>query len=95
MLSIPTKQSIAEFFVLIATGERAVEVSRQQLAESRMFSPWDLYKHLDRSKLGISASDIAKYMMENKYKCDLESADYVIKAYDGNNDRRLSYADFC
>ena len=60
-----------------------------------MFSPWDLYKHLDRSKLGISASDIAKYMMENKYKCDLESADYVIKAYDGNNDRRLSYAEFC
>jgi len=28
MLSVPTKQSIAEFFVLIATGERAVEVAR-------------------------------------------------------------------
>jgi hypothetical protein len=58
MVSLETKRLLAELFVTVVDGERAVELLRQDLAKRYSFSAQVLYKTIDKDQAGITPDQL-------------------------------------
>jgi hypothetical protein len=63
MISFETQARVAKVFLNLADGEKAVDISRQVLAEQISFDPYKIFKRLDKeSKNYIDSYNIVEYL---------------------------------
>lgn len=94
MLSAETKHRLGEFFHSVSENEKAVEVTRQILAETPSFSPLHLFSALDVSGLGLSTSDFIRFLTHMRIYCSANDAYLIVSQYDSNSDMRVNYDEF-
>lgn len=79
MVSIETRHRLGEFLHAVAENEKAVEVTRQLLAEVTTFSPIHLFSSLDVLGLGISTSDLIRFLTHMRIYCSSNDAYMIVK----------------
>lgn len=94
MVSVETRHRLGELLHAVAENEKAVEVTRQILAEVGSFSPIHLFSSLDVSGLGISTSDLIRFLTHMRIYCSSNDAWLIVKQYDSNDDSRITYDEF-
>ena len=69
---------------------------RQDLARHPDMEPMQLFQHLDVNNSGsISANELFDFMSKQFLNPRYSDADDIIKEYDGNQNRRLDFDEFC
>jgi Ca2+-binding EF-hand superfamily protein len=94
MISGETKHRLGELLHAVAENEKAVESTRQVLAETHTFSPVHLFSALDVSQLGISISDLIRFLTHMRVYCSSNDAHLIVRQYDSNTDERINYDEF-
>jgi len=86
---------LARVFAQISEADRAVELSRQVLAEQIDFEPYSAFKRLDRDAKGyLIAQDLVDFMRDNNYACTQHEGYLLLRVYDQNGNGRISYNEF-
>lgn len=94
MVSIETQARAARIFLNLADGEKAVEVSRQVLADQLDFDSYKAFKRVDREgKNYIDSYNIVDFLKLNSVYCSLHEARSIISFYDANADGNLNYSE--
>ena len=95
MCSIETKKRIAKLFIILAEGERTVEISRQVLSDLKEFDSYQIFKNLDiERKNKIDAYNIIDYLRNKGIYASEEEAQLIILFYDQDYDTYLSFSEF-
>jgi Ca2+-binding EF-hand superfamily protein len=94
MISAETKHRLGEFLHAVSENERAVETTRQLLAETHTFAPRHLFTALDVSGRGISTSDLIRFLTTMRVYCSSNDAYLIVRQYDSNTDERINYDEF-
>ena len=95
MLSIETEKRIAKLFMILAEGERTIEISRQVLSDLKEFDSYQLFKNLDiEGKNKIDYCNIVEYLRNKGIYASDEEAQLIILFYDQDYDTVLSYSEF-
>jgi Ca2+-binding EF-hand superfamily protein len=94
MLSGETKHRLGELLHAVSENEKAVESTRQILAETSSYSPRHLFSALDVSGLGVGVSDIVRFLTHMRVYCSSNDAYLIVTQYDANNDGRINYDEF-
>jgi hypothetical protein len=79
MLTTETRHRLGELFHSVAENEKAVEIQRQFLAETPSFSPVHLFSALDVSQLGISTSDLIRFLTHMRVHCSSSDAYLIVR----------------
>ena len=95
MLSIETEKRIAKLFIVLAEGERSVEISRQVLSDLKEFDPFQIFKNIDiEGQNKIDYCNIVDYLRNKGIYASDEEAQLIILFYDQDYYTTLSYAEF-
>ncbi|KAL4441552.1 hypothetical protein ABPG74_021484 [Tetrahymena malaccensis] len=95
MISQKTQGYLCELLFEIAKGEKQVEVVRQLLGEQDTFEPYSAFRRIDQQrKKFINSYDIKDFLSENGFPHSLQECDLFIKAYDIDQDTKISYTEF-
>ena len=94
MITRETKHRLGELLGAVADNEKAVEITRQTLAEVSTFSPHHLFSALDVSGLGLGTSDLIRFLTHMRIYCSSNDAYLMVKQYDSNNDERINLNEF-
>ena len=95
MCSIETQKRIAKLFLILAEGERSIEISRQVLSDLKEFDPYQIFKNLDIEKKNkIDAYNIIDYLRDKGIYASEEEAQLIILFYDQDYDTYLSFSEF-
>ena len=95
MLSIETEKRIAKLFIILAEGERTVEISRQVLSDLKEFDSYQIFKNIDiEGKNKIDYCSIVDYLRNKGIYASDEEAQLIILFYDQDYDTTLSYSEF-
>jgi hypothetical protein len=79
MLSAETKHRLGELLHAVSENERAVETTRQILAETHTFAPMHLFTALDVSGRGISTSDLIRFLTTMRVYCSSNDAYLIVR----------------
>jgi len=86
---------LAELLWTVADAERKVEQQRLALCQSRDFVPYAAFKAVDRLGLGrVDAADVMRFLRDSGISHSELEVRALVKQYDGNEDQRLSEAEF-
>ena len=95
MCSIETEKRIAKLFMILAEGERSIEISRQVLSDLKEFDSYQIFKNLDyESKNKIDAYNIIDYLKNKGIYSSEEEAQLIVLFYDQDYDTYLSFTEF-
>ena len=95
MCSIETSKRIAQLFIILAEGERTIEISRQVLSDLKEFDTYQIFKNLDiERKNKVDAYDLINYLRNKGIYASEEEAKLIILFYDQDYDTYLSFAEF-
>ena len=95
MCSIETEKRIAKLFMILAEGERSIEIYRQVLSDLKEFDSYQIFKNLDyESKNKIDAYNIIDYLKNKCIYSSEEEAQLIVLFYDQDYDTYLSFTEF-
>ena len=95
MLTYLTRNKLVNFFLVLNEGERQIEIIRQILNEQEEFEPYAAFKRIDRLDNGvITASDVMKFLADNKVHHTERNCHLFIQRYDNDGDGALGYKEF-
>ena len=95
MCSIETSKIIGKLFLILAEGERSIEISRQVLSDLKEFDTYQIFKNIDvEAKNKIDAYNIIDYLRNKGIYASEEEAQLIILFYDQDYDTFLSFSEF-
>jgi len=95
MLSLETRNRLADLLLTISDGERQIEIVRQILCEQIDFEPYAAFRRIDRHrKSTINALDILAFLSDNKVHYAESDCRGFIKKYDIDGDGSLNFNEF-
>ena len=95
MCSIETEKRIAKLFIILAEGERTIEISRQVLSDLKEFDPYQIFKNIDyEGRNKIDSYYLIEYLRNKGIYASEEEAQLIILFYDQDYDTFLSYPEF-
>jgi len=95
MIGLQTELKLAHLLKAIADGEKDIEVIRQVLAEQPDFEPYTAFKRIDRdANSSLSLFEIHDFLRDNDLPILESDVHNLIKVFDLDGDRRISYTEF-
>lgn len=95
MLSFETTRILKNLLETICETEMIIERQRQTLGEHIKFAPYSAFCRIDRrARECLEAPDIQAYLESNGSRRTVAECAKLIRYFDSDNDRMLSYADF-
>jgi len=95
MLSLETRNRLADLLLTISDGERQIEIVRQILCEQIDFEPYAAFRRIDRHrKTTINALDLLAFLTDNKVYYAESDCRGFIKRYDIDGDGSLNFNEF-
>ena len=95
MLSVETESKLADIFLILAEGEKSVDINRQILIELDDFDPYQIFTFLDiEQKNYINSSDLLNFLQERGIYANEVEIKFIILFYDRDYDGVLSYPEF-
>ena len=95
MLSVETESKLADIFLILAEGEKSVDINRQILVELDDFNPYQIFTFLDiQQKNYINSSDLLNFLQERGIYANEIEIKFIILFYDRDYDGVLSYPEF-
>ena len=95
MCSPETEQKLCKLLLILAEGERAIEISRQVLSDLKEFDSFQIFKNIDiEDKNKIDCYSIINFLRIKGIYCTEEEASLIILFYDQDYDNVLSYPEF-
>ena len=95
MCSPETEQKLCKLLLILAEGERSIEISRQVLSDLKEFDSFQIYKNIDiEDKNKIDCYSIINFLRIKGIYCTEEEASLIILFYDQDYDNVLSYPEF-
>ncbi|MCQ2820660.1 MAG: EF-hand domain-containing protein [archaeon] len=95
MISNETEERVARLLLVLAEGERGVEISRQVLSDNFDFDPFQIFAYLDvDGKNRICSGDILNYLRNKGTFATPNEAELIILFYDQDGDGLLSFSEF-
>ena len=95
MCSPETEQKLCKLLLILAEGERTIEISRQVLSDLKEFDSFQIFKNIDiEDKNKIDCYSIINFLRIKGIYCTEEEASLIILFYDQNYDNVLSYPEF-
>ena len=95
MCSIETEKRIAQLLMILAEGERSIEITRQVLSDLKEFDSYQIFKNLDfEGKNKIDAYNLIHYLRNKGIYASEEEAQLIILFYDQDYDTYLSFTEF-
>ena len=95
MCSIETSKIIGKLFLILAEGERSIEISRQVLSDLKEFDTYQIFKNIDvEAKNKIDAYNFIDYLRNKGIYASEEEAQLIILFYDQDYDTFLSFSEF-
>ena len=95
MCSLETEQKLCKLLLILAEGERTIEISRQVLSDLKEFDSFQIFKNIDiEDKNKIDCYSIINFLRIKGIYCTEEEASLIILFYDQNYDNVLSYPEF-
>ena len=95
MCSIETEKRLSKLFMILAEGERTVEISRKVLSELKEFEPFTIFRNLDgERKNKIDSYNIINFLQNKGIYVSDQEAQLIILFYDQDFDCFLSYSEF-
>ena len=87
MCSIETEKRLSKLFMILAEGERTVEISRKVLSELKEFEPFTIFRNLDgERKNKIDSYNITNYLQNKGIYVSEQEAQLIILFYDQDFD---------
>ena len=95
MYSSETEKKLGKLLMILAEGERAIEISRQVLSDLKEFDSFQIFKNIDiEDKNKIDCYSIINFLRIKGIYCTEEEASLIIFFYDQDYDNVLSYPEF-
>ena len=95
MTSPETEQKLCKLLLILAEGERSIEISRQVLSDLKEFDSFQIFKNIDiEDKNKIDCYSIINFLRIKGIYCTEEEASLIILFYDQDYDNVLSYPEF-
>ena len=95
MVSIETEARIAKILLILAEGERNIEISRQVLSDNNDYDAYQIFKYLDfEGKNIIDACNIIEFLRTKGIYVNLIEINLIILFYDQDCDGSLSFLEF-
>ena len=95
MRSPETEQKLCKLLLILADGERTIEISRQVLSDLKEFDSFQIFKNIDiEDKNKIDCYSIINFLRIKGIYCTEEEASLIILFYDQDYDNVLSYPEF-
>ena len=95
MCSPETEQKLCKLLLILAEGERSIEISRQVLSDLKEFDSFQIFKNIDiEDKNKIDCYSIINFLRIKGIYCTEEEASLIILFYDQDYDNVLSYPEF-
>ena len=95
MCSPETEKKLAKILMILAEGERAIEISRQVLSDLKEFDSFQIFKNIDiEDNNKIDCYSLINYLRTKGIYCSEEEACLIILFYDQDYDNALSYPEF-
>ena len=95
MVSIETEARIAKILLILAEGERNIEISRQVLSDNNDYDAYQIFKFLDfEGKNRIDACNIIEFLRTKGIYVNLIEINLIILFYDQDCDGSLSFLEF-
>ena len=95
MCSPETEKKLAKILMILAEGERSIEISRQVLSDLKEFDSFQIFKNIDiEDNNKIDCYSIINYLRTKGIYCTEEEACLIILFYDQDYDNALSYPEF-
>ena len=95
MCSPETEQKLCKLLLILAEGERTIEISRQVLSDLKEFDSFQIFKNIDiEDKNKIDCYSIINFLRIKGIYCTEEEASLIILFYDQDYDNVLSYPEF-
>ena len=87
MVSIETEARIAKILLILAEGERNIEISRQVLSDNNDYDAYQIFKYLDfEGKNIIDACNIIEFLRTKGIYVNLIEINLIILFYDHDYD---------
>ena len=95
MNSTETEKKLGNILMIIAEGERTVEISRQVLSDLKEYDSFQIFKNIDiEEKNKIDCFSLMNYLRTKGIYCTEEEASLIILFYDQDYDNALIYPEF-
>ena len=95
MYSSETEKRLGKLLMILAEGERTIEISRQVLSDLKEFDSFQIFKNIDiEDKNKIDCYSIINFLRIKGIYCTEEEASLIILFYDQDYDNVLSYPEF-
>ena len=95
MYSSETEKKLGKLLMILAEGERTIEISRQVLSDLKEFDSFQIFKNIDiEDKNKIDCYSIINFLRIKGIYCTEEEASLIILFYDQDYDNVLSYPEF-
>ena len=95
MCSPETEQKLCKLLLILADGERTIEISRQVLSDLKEFDSFQIFKNIDiEDKNKIDCYSMINFLRIKGIYCTEEEASLIILFYDQDYDNVLSYPEF-
>ena len=95
MCSYETEKRLGKILMLLAEGERSIEISRQVLSDLKEFDSFQIFKNIDmEDKNKIDCFTLINFLRIKGIYCTEEEASLIILFYDQDYDNALSYSEF-
>ena len=95
MYSSETEKKLGKLLMILAEGERTIEISRQVLSDLKEFDSFQIFKNIDiEDNNKIDSYSILNYLRIKGIYCSEEEASLIVLFYDQDYDNALSYPEF-
>ena len=95
MYSSETEKKLGKLLMILAEGERTIEISRQVLSDLKEFDSFQIFKNIDiEDNNKIDCYSIMNYLRIKGIYCSEEEASLIVLFYDQDYDNALSYPEF-
>ena len=95
MCSTETEKKLGKILMILAEGERSIEISRQVLSDLKEFDSFQIFKNIDlEDKNKIDCFTLINFLRIKGIYCSEEEASLIILFYDQDYDNALSYSEF-
>ena len=95
MLSVETESKLADIFLILAEGEKSIDINRQILVELEDFDPFQIFCFLDnQQKNYVDSTDLFYFLQERGIFTNELELKLIILFYDRDYDGVLSYPEF-
>ena len=95
MLSVETEFKLADILLILAEGEKSIDINRQILIELDDFDPYQIFCFLDnKQKNNVDSTDLFYFLQERGIFTNELELKFIILFYDRDYDGVLSYPEF-